>query len=358
MAIPTTGTTWKAGGFSEVDSTFLERGGKMAVLMRQARGTVTDLSPHNSNGTVKWSPFAQDGKLRDDLFAWKKEGGFWVVNTDPNEGFYLLGAFKEGDGPTIKSSVDDDDYMIEQSNRPFDSDRVKEDEPFTLTPVQTLMAPLRRVRFGLPFVDQNGNSLVELPGAPDTVFVQPLDYTPINYQVLLIREFNKPTGKIQTVKAFNLVKNNNIGDAKMGKKDAEAAELTLKPLPDGIFMGVQDGEYQPIIKAEWIGGPGYAALYGSPVSQYLVTLGSPSAGNFTLGLDTAADSGNIAYNIGTAANLKAALVAIDDGYTASDWTVTGSSGGPYTVTTPGGRVLLGSGAGLTGGTFSIAPVTP
>lgn len=355
MAIPATGTTWKAGGFNDVDNTYLERGGKIAVLIRQARGAATNLSPHNEDGSTLWTPFALDGHLRDDLFAFRKTDGFWVENPDDNEGFHLLGAFKEGDGPSIKSDSSDDDYMIEQMNRPYDSDRVKESEPFTLTPVETLRPVLRRVRNTLPLLDDNGDNLVEYPGQPNTTFLTPLDYSPVNYQVLLIREFSKSPGKIQTVKAFDLAKVTKIGDSKMGKKDAEAADLTFTPLPSGFFMGVQDGEYQPIIKAEWIGGPGYSALYGSPTSQYTVTLGAPSAGTFTLtygGLTTA----TIAYDAANSA-VKSALVALDDSYTTADWTVTGSSGGPYTVTVPAVvKALTGSGAGLTAGTFAVAPV--
>lgn len=83
---------------------------------------------------------------------------------------------------------------------------------------------------------------------------------------------------------------------------------------------------------------------------YTVTLGSPSAGNFTLTLG-GLTTGNIAYNA-TAATVKTALVALDDGYTTDNVTVTGSAGGPYTVTVPG--TLTGSGTGLTGGTFSVA----
>jgi hypothetical protein len=357
MAIPSTGTTWKSGGFNDVDSSFLERGGKMAAFCRQAQGAATNLSPHSdSAGTVNWAPFAADGQLRDDLFAFIKSGGYWIPNPTDNEGFHLLGAFKEGDGPTVKSDSSDDDYMIEQSNFPFDSDRVKDDIPFTLTPVETLKPVLRRIRNGLPLVNANGDNLVEYPGQANTIYVTPLDYTPINYQFLLLREFNKPSGKIQTVKAYDLVKINKIGDSKFGKKDAEAAELTCKPLPSGFFMGVQDGEYQPIIKAEWIGGPGYAALYGSPTHQFTVTLGTQSSGTFTLtygGLTTA----TIAFGAAASA-VKSALVLLDDGFDASDWTVAGSTGGPYTVTVPViGTTLSGSGASLgTPGTFVIAPV--
>lgn len=84
--------------------------------------------------------------------------------------------------------------------------------------------------------------------------------------------------------------------------------------------------------------------------EFLVTLGSPSAGTFTLTF-----RGNTTETIvygATAAAVKTALVALDDGFSAADWAVSGSSGGPYTVTTPGGA-LTGSGVGLTGGTFSV-----
>lgn len=89
-------------------------------------------------------------------------------------------------------------------------------------------------------------------------------------------------------------------------------------------------------------------------TDYLVTLGSPSAGTFTLTYRGNTTAG-IAYNAAAAA-VKSALVALDDGYDASDWTVTGSTGGPYTITTPTRHAVTGSGAGLTGGTFSITTV--
>ena len=39
----------------------------------------------------------------------------------------------------------------------------------------------------------------------------------------------------------------------------------------------------------------------------------------------------------------------------ADWAVAGSAGGPYTITPPAAGAITGSGAGLTGGTFSVAP---
>ena len=111
------------------------------------------------------------------------------------------------------------------------------------------------------------------------------------------------------------------------------------------------------IRATWRTGhsvvrPNRIGVFSLAIS-YTVTLGTPSAGTFTLtfaGLTTA----GIAFGAAASA-VKAALVALDDGFDASDWTVTGNNGGPYTVVTPGG-VLTGSGAGLTGGTFSVTAV--
>jgi len=74
--------------------------------------------------------------------------------------------------------------------------------------------------------------------------------------------------------------------------------------------------------------------------------GSPTGGTFTLtyGGNTTAP---IAFNA-TASAVKSALAALDDGYSASDWTVTGS--GPYAITTPAAGALTANGSGLTGGT--------
>ena len=86
-----------------------------------------------------------------------------------------------------------------------------------------------------------------------------------------------------------------------------------------------------------------------------VSLGSPSAGNFTLtykGQTTA----NIAYNAAASA-VQSALIALSTIGTGNV-TVSGSTGGPYTVTFTGTlatdtTAMTGNGAGLTSGTFLI-----
>lgn len=85
-------------------------------------------------------------------------------------------------------------------------------------------------------------------------------------------------------------------------------------------------------------------------TEWTVSVGAASAGNFTLtvGGQTTA---NIAYNAAATA-VKSALELLS---TVTSATVTGSAGGPYTVLLTGNGALTGSGSGLTGGTFSVAP---
>lgn len=90
--------------------------------------------------------------------------------------------------------------------------------------------------------------------------------------------------------------------------------------------------------------------------QALVTItGTPTGGTFTLTVAGKTTAG-IAYNAAASA-VKSALVALDDGYSASDFTVTGSNGGPFTITYPSGLgAVTASGASLTGGTAPAVTV--
>lgn len=140
------------------------------------------------------------------------------------------------------------------------------------------------------------------------------------------------------------------GDARLGfyAPNASISRDESIELPIDNFAGLP-------VRAKFLDYPGQSlfkwissAFLGTVSNVFNVSVGAASAGNFTLtfaGNTTA----TIAYDANAAA-VKAALVALDDGFPASKWTVTGS--GPWEVTTPGGK-LTGSGTGLTGGTFSI-----
>lgn len=354
MTRPATGTTFVAGGFNDVDNRYNEnRTGHVAVLVRDARGADTNISPHNDDGSVKWSPLASDGQLRGDLIAQFTSNGTWIDNPEANEGFHLVGAFAEGNGPTYKPSYDIDEQLIEQSTAVYDAVPVKDDEPFSFNALETARPVIRRLRNGLRLSDSNGNNIVELPGGADAGWSKPSEPELIHRQVLIVLSRTRSGKRFYKVDGYGACLLSDVGNHKIGKK-GDSPELTFKPVDDSFMMAYQDGLYVPVIKHTWVGGDAWTEL-GTPVpAVYTVTLGSPSAGDFTLtykGNTTAV----IAYNAAASA-VKSALVALDDGYSSADWTVTGSAGGPYTVTTPSGA-LTGSGSGLTGGTFSVVAAT-
>lgn len=354
MAIPSTGKTMAGAGYLDKDPRKLERGKPMAAFIRDNRGAFTNISPHNSDGSVNWGPIATDGALRDDLGLFKKVNGEYVLNPDPNEGYIRFVSFKEGDGPEMDRSTDTDELMIEQDDEVYDSVTVKEDETFTFSSVETLDDAWRRLRDNLPFSDANGNNLVQLPGTTPLGWGQAVGAELVDRQVLLVREFAKPGGvKAYTVKAYSLCRRTKVDKIKMGKKDAETATFTFRALPDPYFMGVIDGVYQPIKgRYEWASTKG---VWQSPVSQYTVGVGATSAGTFTLSYGGVGPSTAIAFNANSSA-VKSALVGLDDGYVTADWSVTGSAP-TWTVTVPNtGKVLTGDGTGLTGGALTITPV--
>ena len=97
----------------------------------------------------------------------------------------------------------------------------------------------------------------------------------------------------------------------------------------------------------------FVRLVTGPLVYTVTKTGTPTGGTFTLTVNGVA-TGTIAYDA-SAATVKAAIVAVDDGLVAADVTVTGSAGGPWTVTVAA-SIGLGSAAGLTGGTSPTVTV--
>jgi len=257
---PLTGGSWQGAGLNDRAPEFLRRGKAKAAQVRDALGSATDISPHNADGSVRWSPFAQDGTLRLDLVARRKVGGIYVTVTDANEGFYGTGAFKEGDGPSQEPKITQDRFMIEQSNSPYDTELTEEVEPFSFTMVDTADPVYQRLRNNLPLYDQNGNSLVEDPGWTNAGYGRLLNGQNPGRQFLFLRERFWNGLPVWSVTGVALARLDDIGNSKQDKKDSEGAKLTYLPVDDGRFMAYQDGELQPVITYTWWGGAGWTAF--------------------------------------------------------------------------------------------------
>lgn len=359
MAQPSTGTTWNAGGFNEISSSLTERGGLQAVLVRDYRGADTDMSPFKSDLTTwNWSPFAADGKLRSDLMIRERVNGVFSYVVGPNDGWFFIGAQTEDGGAERDPQIDSDDFMVLQSTYPIDSEVTSRGQTVKFTAVQTADPLIQYLEGDFQLTEEDGTPLVPLPGA-DNYFTAGgrMDTSQAYRQLILIFARNAAGGKkIYRAEGYPLVKLDNEAAKRRGKTDPDTAELTFKVLPDPYFMVPDPDGASELVQGPygvWYSGPGWDSLGTAVASNVVVTLGTQSSGTFTLtykGNTTA----TIAYTA-TAANVKSALVALDDGYTASDWSVTGSAGGPYTITSPGGPVT-GDGSALgTPGNFVIAP---
>jgi hypothetical protein len=293
VAIPATGGTFVQAGFNDRGPEFLRRGNPVAVLCRDARGAATDISPHNPDGSVLFSPFATDNTWRTDLLAVKKSGGYYTTNLSANEGFFNLGAFKDGDGPSWKPGVKNDHFMILQDNFPYDTMLTDESEPFSLTPVDTASPWVQRLRNNRPYSDSTGVSLMEDPGQSGAGFSRLLSGNNPGRQFLFIRERMWNGLPIYSVQGVALARMDDIGASKLDKKDSEGAPLTYLPLPDGRFSAVQDGSYQSILVHTWWGGAGWNALGGVPIFTAVAPVATPGVtGKASIAVDTPTGTGD------------------------------------------------------------------
>ncbi len=119
---------------------------------------------------------------------------------------------------------------------------------------------------------------------------------------------------------------------------------TYVPQNDSWFIG-------GVARYGWVNlAPASVIRISQDVSYTLtVTGGSSGSDHYTVKVNGVATA-DIAYNANAAA-IKAAIVAVDDGITASDVTVTGS--GPFTVTLPA-TLAHGTDAGATSTTVAVA----
>lgn len=272
MAIPATGTTWRAGGFGDVDSRFNTRGGLAAILIRDNRGADTNISPWKIQGGVpvrNWSPFANDQTPRDDLFATiQTDGGDWITNPDSNEGFWLIGALTEDGGPERAPDISNDNQMILQSNMPFDSDLTGESLAVNFTGVETLKPLMKRLRMNLQLSDADGDPLVEDPGTENFGIGKPIDTEAPEYQILLMFARRKRGKFIYTAEGYSLCKLNDIGAFRRSKTDPDAGSLGYMVLPDPYFIGKDpnnptSNELVPLYYHEWTSGESWTDIKGA-----------------------------------------------------------------------------------------------
>lgn len=264
MTQPVTGTTWDGAGLNDVDNRFVERGGLQAVLVRDYRGSDTDLSPFAANTvTVAFSPFAQDNTPRDDLLARVLVDGVWVDNTTSNEGWFYFGAQTEAGGAERNPNTRSDDLNILQSNYPFESDIISKNKTIKFVGVSSADPVVHRLENDLPLQDEDGVSLVDTPGTANYFAGSRADVVTVERQLLLWFAKRKAGQFLYRVEGYPLVKYDAQGRKRRSKTDPDSIDLTFKVLPDPYFM-VPDpegaAELVPGVDGVWYGGDAWNAM--------------------------------------------------------------------------------------------------
>src|SRR5690606_16722147 len=137
MALPATGGTYNALLQPGINPLAIRKAIVTDLLIRDylnADGTVHNLSDPavGLNDDGFFSPFAEDGRLRDDLL---------ITSSQPNLGFYHLGSLHE-DGLEMGYNTDVADTMIAQSKRAVRFDVTQDNDVVTI-----------RAMEGIPLVD-------------------------------------------------------------------------------------------------------------------------------------------------------------------------------------------------------------
>lgn len=269
MAQPATGTTWDVGGFNSIDNRLVERGGLQAVLIRDYRGADTDISPFASNAsTVAFSPLAQNGELRDDLFARTLVDGVWTNNETANEGWFYLGAQAENGGLERNPNTRSDNLMVLQSNFPFDTSIISRAKTIKFTLVSSVDPVVHALENDLPLQDENGETIVGLPGDANYFAGSRASTATVDRQILGFFAKESAGKTLYTIEAYPLCKFDAQGRKRRSKTDPDNAELTYTVLPDPFFM-IPDptgaSQLVPGVDGRWVGGDFWAdlALAGS-----------------------------------------------------------------------------------------------
>lgn len=267
MTQPLTGSSWAGAGLNDIDPRLLERGGLQAVIVRDYRGADTDISPFEDDGvTVNFSPFAQDGTIRDDLLAARLVNGVWTVNPNPNEGFVYVGANAEDGGPERNPNTTSDDLFVLQSKFPYDSDITEKGKTISFTMVDTLKPLVHALENDLPINDPDTGALaLKALGAANYFVGSRLDTKTVDRQILMFFAKDVEGLPLYRVEAVPRCRLDNQDAKNRTKTDPDAVTLDFKVLPDTYFV-IPDpdgsGKLVPGFDGVWIGGPAWDAFAG------------------------------------------------------------------------------------------------
>jgi hypothetical protein len=241
MAQPATGVSLTDSALARFNALRVRRGGKWSLLVRDNKGSATNISP----GGSFVSPFAQDGLWRDDLLAVLTVNNKQVYNQKPNLGFHKIGC-SNPDGFVQEHDTNVDALEILQSIDPARVDMTSREKRVVFTGFENNRV-IHRLRHNLPL-----DNILHPSNAGTTYVVEESDEIDfVERQFILIHE-DKAAGLAERT-AFGLSRAiySELGNLQGSKTDPTAAEMKFTRLVDPYFIGTKG---QPIISCMWVAG--------------------------------------------------------------------------------------------------------
>ena len=244
MALPETGGTYEdilLPGLNDANS---RKYPITDILIREANTSATrlDVEAVGLNARGRFTPFAEDGELRDDLL---------ITADGPNLGFYHIGDLGE-EGLTFTPDMNVEKLRSAQSRNPVRVDITEESDSIKLIALESNPI-VDCIRDRRPFV-----SMQDLGAAgydsPKTAFARV-----IRYQIIALG-FD---GKFNTAKVFPLLDISDIGESNWNVSDADRLEITMEallcPFAKYRVNTLREGE-------GWRGQGGYPVWAAAPVA--------------------------------------------------------------------------------------------
>lgn len=183
------------------------------LLIRDYHGSATDLSDPSVGLTEDgvFTPFAQDGKLRDDLIIGSNDGD--------NLGFYHLGLLTE-DGIRYTPEVSQQETMAAQLRRSVRVDITREDDRLRVVAEES--TPLTDALMDdVPLI-----GLKDL-GAKGYSAVKPMNGNVVERQIIALM-FD---GEHRAAKVFPRMARSDVGETQWNKSDPDVLDTTFTALP-------------------------------------------------------------------------------------------------------------------------------
>ena len=297
MALPETGGTYEDILQPGLNDNNVRKGVVTDLLIREYNSTATrlDVETVGLNARGRFTPYAEDGELRDDLI---------ITATGPNLGFYHLGLLGE-EGFTFTPDMNIEKVRSAQSRNPVRVDITEESDSLKLIALEAN-----------PIVDciRDRNlfaSMQDLGAAgydsPKTAFARRIEYQAIALMF---------DGKHYAAKVFPRLNIADQGDSNWNVSDADRLEITLEallcPFAKYRVNTLREGE-------GWRGQGGYPVWAAAPVAT--------------------------ATGAGAATVAHATPTGVSDLSTSPFWNYTvesaATSAGPWTAATVSGSVVSG-----------------